>query len=195
MTRSPACCDLCGAPAIVQISNIIQGQRVAIHLCTECADRRSLSARRTHQQLSLGLKQTEVGAILVALGLFVFGVSALADLLQFGSSDGFGWRQGAGLILAGLLALMGSVVGVLVLVVIGAIIGVLTLLADFLAFGSNAGFGIQQQIGVLMGSMILLAGLRVMRREESRTSNQRATETSDATQYPTQTPPNRPTGS
>ena len=93
---------------------------------------------------------------MLAIGLFVFTLSALADLFQFGSSEGFGWKQGTGLILAAVLAMMGSLFGVLVLVVIGVVVGLLTLLADFFSFGSNPGFGVQQKLGSFVGAIILL---------------------------------------
>ena len=117
---------------------------------------------------------------MLAIGLFVFTLSALADLFQFGSSEGFGWKQGTGLILAAVLAMMGSLFGVLVLVVIGVVVGLLTVLADFFSFGSNPGFGVQQKLGSFVGAIILLLGLRTMRRRGRTNSHQIANATADA---------------
>ena len=111
-----------------------------------------------------------MGGILISVGLFVFAVSSLADFLKFGSGEGFGWKQEAGLALAGMLALTGSFVGVLMLIVIGIVIGTLTLLADLLAFGSNAGFGIQQLLGSLFGLAVTVTGLRIVSRTSRRVS-------------------------
>ena len=161
-------CNSCGKPAIVHISNMIRGKRVALNLCTVCADRRARSGGEPGQRFRLRLTRTDMGGILISVGLFVFAVSSLADLLKFGSGEGFGWKQEAGLALAGMLALTGSVFGVLMLIVIGVVIGTLTLLADLLAFGSNAGFGIQQLIGSLIGLAVMMAGLRIVSRTSRR---------------------------
>lgn len=135
-----------------------------------CADRRSRSARQSTSRLSLRMTRPETGVILIAVGLFVFGVSALADVLQFGSSEGFGWQQDVGLALAAIFMLTGSLFGVMMLVVIGVFIGSLTLLADFVSFGSNPGFGVQQLAGSLIGAVILAVGLRTLRKKAASSS-------------------------
>lgn len=129
-----------------------------------CADQRSQSEHRFRSHFRLRMTRTEIGGILTGLGLFVLTVSALADVLQFGTSEGFGWQQDVGLGLAAVLTLTGSLFGVLVLVVIGVFVGSVTILADFLAFGSNPGFGIQQQIGSAIGAVVLAIGLVAMRK-------------------------------
>ena len=75
-------------------------------------------------------------------------------------------------ILAAVLTMMGSLFGVLVLVVIGVVVGLLTVLADFFSFGSNPGFGVQQKLGSFVGAIILLLGLRTMRRRGRTNSHQ-----------------------
>lgn len=127
---------------------------------------------------------------MLAIGLFVFTVSALADLLQFGNSEGFGWQQGAGLILAAVLAMMGSLFGVLALVVIGVVIGLLTLLADFFSFGSHPEFGVQQILGSFVGAILMLVGLRLIRRPGGKDSNQDATAAADVSSEPECPAPN-----
>lgn len=129
-----------------------------------CADRRSQAARQSASHFRLRMTRSEFGTVLIGVGLFVFAVSALADILQFGTSEGFGWQQDIGLALAVMLTLTGSLFGVLMLVVIGIFIGSVTLLADFLAFGSNPGFGIQQMIGSAIGAVILAVGVIAVRK-------------------------------
>lgn len=156
-------CNTCGNPAAVHISNMVRGKRLAVDLCMACADRRAQAAG-AGPRFRLSMTRADVGGILIAVGLFVLALSAFADFLKFGGSEGFGWKQGAGLVLAGMLALTGSVFGVLMFLVIGVVIGTLTLLADVLAFGSNDGFGIQQLLGTIIGAVILIVGLRLVAR-------------------------------
>jgi len=150
--------------AIVHISNVVAGQRITQDLCMACADRRSQSVRESASHFRLRMTRSEIGGVLIGVGLFAFSVSAFADVLQFGTSEGFGWQQDVGLALAAMLTLTGSLFGVLMLVVIGVFIGSVTLLADFLAFGSHPGFGTQQMIGSAIGAVILAAGLHAVRK-------------------------------
>ena len=100
-------------------------------------------------------------AILMSVGLFVLVVSALADVLAFGSHAGFGWRRGLGLGFAGVLVLTGAMMRISTLFAIGLIIGLLTLLADWLGFGDAPGFGWQQTLGSLLGAALIAMGLLV----------------------------------
>jgi len=134
------------------------------HLCMDCADAEELSESRAMRRIPRRLRRVEIGAVLVVLGLFTLGLSALADVLQFGSSEGFGWRQGIGLLLAGFLVFSGLLFRALVFMVIGLSIGLLTLLADALAFGSSPGFGCQQVFGSFLGAGIAFLGGCVLRR-------------------------------
>ncbi len=163
MMESQFTCKECGASATVHISNMVQGERVMLHLCMDCADIRAESNDRRRPRGRLRFTRPEVGAILVAIGIFIFFVSALADALQFGGSEGFGWKQNSGLILAAVLVLVGSLFGALFLAVIGMGIGMLTILADLLHFGSVPGFGIQQILGTMLGAATMIGGLRLMR--------------------------------
>lgn len=129
-----------------------------------CADRRSHAASQSASHFRLRMTRSEISVILIGVGLFVFAVSALADVLQFGTSEGFGWRQKTGLALAAMLVLTGSLFGVLMLVVTGVFIGGVTLLADFFAFGSNPGFGIHQMIGSAIGVVILAVGVHAVKK-------------------------------
>ena len=126
-----------------------------------CADVRSRMVCQQGSRFRFRMTRTEIGVILIAVGLFTLAVSSLADVLRFGANKGFGWQQDVGLGLAAVLTLTGSLFGVLALVVIGIFVGCITLMADFLAFGSNPGFGIQQVLGTLLGALVLAVGLRI----------------------------------
>lgn len=171
MARTQVRCNSCGELAIVHISNVVAGRRITQDLCMACADRRSQSARESASHFRLRMTRSEIGGALIGVGLFVFTVSAFADVLQFGMSEGFGWHQSVGLALAAMLTLTGSLFGVLTLVMIGVFIGSVTLLADFLAFGSNPGFGIQQMIGSTIGAVILAVGFRAVRKPVTRAAD------------------------
>jgi hypothetical protein len=51
-----------------------------------------------------------VGGIIVAVGVVLLVISALADPIGFGDGDGFGWKQGAGVIIGAALAVIGLAV-------------------------------------------------------------------------------------
>jgi heme exporter protein D len=155
-TSSPRpVCDMCGAPAITHISNIVHGELQMRHLCAACTD--ALDAAPVS-----GYRRGQ-GSILILMGAFVTVLSLFADFFAFGRSAGFGWRQMLGMVLAGLIFLLGAVVRVPALIITGAAMGMLTLLADWLAFGSHPGFGWQQKIGTAIGLAMILAGTSVTR--------------------------------
>ena len=163
-SNSRPVCDVCGAPAITHISNIVRGKLQMRHFCATCTDALDavpVSGRRRGQ-----------GSILILMGSFVAILSLFADWFAFGRSAGFGWRQMMGMGLAGLIFLLGAIIRVPALIITGAAMGMLTLLADQLGFGSNPGFGWHQRIGTVIGLTMILAGLLVARQKRNSQSNQ-----------------------
>ncbi len=104
-----------------------------------------------------------MAAVVIAVGIYVLSISALADFLEFGSSAGFGLVQRAGLIVAGIILLLGAIAKAPTLLTIGFITAVLDVLADWLAFGSSEGFGWQQRTGTALGLAMILGGVAVFR--------------------------------
>ena len=154
-------CETCGVPAVVHInSGAYAGPRMR-HLCFGCADREDMSAASRKQGLN-------PGAVLAAVGLMMLVISLLADVLAFGGSEGFGWRQLLGVALAGVMVLIGAAMWVPTLLAVGLIGVAMTILADWLAFGSADGFGWQQALGCLVGVGLAFGGLDQARRRELR---------------------------
>ena len=94
----------------------------------------------------------------------VLTLSIAADTLAFGGSEGFGWRQQIGLILAAAVLLMGALARSATLAVVGLVGCGLSFLADSLGFGSGEGFGNQQISGVLLGATLIVIGPVLSRR-------------------------------
>ena len=44
-------CDICGKPATVHITKIIDSKKVKIHLCSECAEKASMDAINMPEQI------------------------------------------------------------------------------------------------------------------------------------------------
>ena len=126
------------------------------HLCNLCANTHDSAMRdATHRRGR--------GVVLILVGSFVLFISLFADQLAFGHSDGFGWRQAAGLGVACLVFLIGTLVRVPALIVSGVAIGGVALLADWMQLGAMEGFGRQQTLGVMFGSLMILGGIMVSR--------------------------------
>ena len=154
-------CETCGVPAVVHInSGAYAGPRIR-HLCFGCADTEDMSAASRKRRFN-------PGAVLAAVGLMTLVISLFADVLAFGSSEGFGWRQLLGVSLAGVMILIGAAMWVPTLLAVGLIGVVMTILADSLAFGNAEGFGWQQILGCLVGVGLAFAGLDLARRRELR---------------------------
>lgn len=56
------------------------------------------------------MSRRSLGSALVALGLIVAAVAALADQIGIGDGDGFGWRQTGGVIIGLLIAIAGYII-------------------------------------------------------------------------------------
>ncbi|MFQ5414102.1 MAG: hypothetical protein ACE5E6_06550 [Phycisphaerae bacterium] len=155
-------CEICGAPAVVHRSGTAGDVGTVHRYCMACADAPTHAVAGTQRGVRALLGRGEVGAALFALGAVSLCISVLADVLQFGQTQGFGWQQRVALIVAGVLALLGALFRTLVLVVIGLAAGGLTLVADMIGFGGHAGFGMQQALGTLVGVAMLAAGRSMM---------------------------------
>ncbi len=152
-------CETCGLPAVVHInSGAYAGPRMR-HFCFGCANTEDMSAASRERGFNLG-------AVLAAVGLMILVISLLADVLAFGSSEGFGWRQLLGVALAGVMVLIGAAMWVPALLAVGLIGVAMTVLADWLAFGSSDGFGWQQILGCLVGVCLAFGGIDLERRRE-----------------------------
>ncbi len=154
-------CETCGVPAVVHINSGAYAGPSMRHLCFECADREDMNAASHRRGLN-------PGAVLAAVGLMMLVISLLADIMAFGGSEGFGWRQLLGVALAGVMVLIGAAMWVPTLLAVGLIGVVMTILADWLAFGNAEGFGWQQILGCLIGVGLAFAGLDLARRRELR---------------------------
>ena len=150
-------CERCGKPANVHITGERYNGENMRHLCVSC----TISEREISSSKGRSLNY---GAILLSVGLFVLVISSFADILRFGSGEGFGLKQFTGLTIAGLLVLIGAVTKISTVLVIGLIGCILTVLADWLGFGSADGFGWQQLSGLILGAGLIGLGLRVARR-------------------------------
>ena len=151
-------CARCGAPASVHITDLAAGVPKMRHLCRLCAD---ASGADVPTGSSPG--GSALASVIIAVGLYIVAISSLADYLEFGRSAGFGFVQRAGLIVAGIVFILGAIAKAPTLLIIGLITCVLDLLADWLAFGSSAGFGWQQKTGTGLGLVLVLTGVAVAR--------------------------------
>lgn|GEM_PF-1330306 len=158
-------CEKCGAPSVVHVSNQIPGKGLVIrHFCLRCA--------QTHDGLDVsatteGEHRLSDAAALITAGTFILVLSLLADWLQLGGTEGFGYQQIGGVIVGGVLLLLGAIVRAPILLVFGLIIGVMSLLADRFPVGAAEGFGSNQIVGTLLGLVSIAAGVLSARRKRS----------------------------
>lgn len=156
-TRTRPPCERCGAPALVNISNDEGGRVTVRRLCLKCADEPA-PARRGEYSLNYSAILSSVGVAMILLSVF-------ADWLGFGKTPGFGWKQDIGVVLAGILVLVATVVRIPTLLAIGVLTGILSLLADAFHFGDDPGFGWHQVVGVFFGAVLMAAGILEARRK------------------------------
>ncbi len=148
-------CERCGAPLLIH-AEAGKTSHAAPVLCAQCtANGRNHINRRTNN--------LNRGATLLVAGVYVLLLSALADWLAFGSSEGFGWKQHLGIALAAVVVLSAALMRVPTLFAIGLMIGTLTILADWLGFGNSQGFGLQQMAGSALGIVLVILGLALAR--------------------------------
>lgn len=154
-------CERCGRRAIVHIRPDAAEETIR-HLCLDCAD-----AESTAQTLAKRDRKLDHAAILVVVGSLVLVISLLADVLAFGSAEGFGVQQAAGMGLGVFLFLIGVMARVPTVVVLGFITVAITLLADWLSLGDTEGFGTTQMLGTFLGLALIVAGLLAGRRRKA----------------------------
>ncbi len=150
-------CETCGAPAIVHISDVRDGVATMEHYCAACVE----SIERT--PISINRLRGDA-AILFVFGGITFLISLFADSLHFGEGEGFGWRQRQGLLISLVLLILGAAARARTILVIGLVGAGLSVLADWLGFGSDEGFGMQQKMGCLVGITLVAAGAWIARR-------------------------------
>ena len=152
-------CESCQRPAIVQIRNAFAGEVLIRYLCLDCADAEDDDAPAQKRRLN-------VAAITITMGLYVLGVSMFADVLGFGSADGFGRQQWTGIAITGVLVLVAAIIQIPMLLVAGLLLGGTTLLADWLGLGDVPGFGSLQMLGAALGVGLTILGLGVGRQKK-----------------------------
>ncbi len=152
-----ATCEACGAPATIHISDMKDGVATIQHMCAACVD--TTEHNRDSRRRCRGN-----AALIIVVGAMITLISVLADWLRFGSGEGFGSQQRQGVFIGAVLLMFGAVVRARTLFVAAAAAAILSLLADWLAFGSNAGFGRQQIIGCSLGISLITIGIWWSRR-------------------------------
>lgn len=160
MTQPERICELCGTSATVHVSNVVGGVATMRHFCEDCVDIASFDAHDPPRHWA-------AAAVLGSMGLVVLLLSLFADWLRFGSAEGFGWYQQAGVVIGGVVLLLGAVARAPTLLIIGMFAFLLSILADWFAFGSAEGFGWQQLLGTAAGAILIIAALLVGRSKAS----------------------------
>lgn len=104
-------------------------------------------------------RKIDIAVAMFCIGPYVLLISLFADVLGFGSAQGFGWQQWMGVLIAGAIGLAGAIVRAPTLWTIGMFVGGVTVLADWLGLGSAPGFGWQQVLGSALGVALILIGV------------------------------------
>jgi hypothetical protein len=149
--RKRAVCERCGAPALVSITSELGASASVRHLCLACAD--------SEECVPEADRTLNYSAVLISIGAVVALLSGAADYLGAGRVSGFGWKQDAGILAAGVIVFLSTLLRIPTLFAIGALGGILAALADMLKFGREPGFGWDQGLGVLLGVILIAAGL------------------------------------
>lgn len=158
MSSTKSKCEICGEPAIVHIATDDGTASLIRHFCIACAEQENIRADR-HERF------IDHGTVFVVVGLYILLLSALADLFSFGASEGFGYKQIAGVLIAITLFGVGGALRIPTLAFIGFFTGSITVLADWVGFGQHPGFGYQQILGSVLGLGLMVAGLTVARKQ------------------------------
>ncbi|HEY3241988.1 MAG TPA: hypothetical protein VGM03_01435 [Phycisphaerae bacterium] len=164
MSEPQTVCEKCRAPARVHRSIQVNGVTSIRHLCLECADAEWMGSHGGAAGGSGLPDRVELGAVLTGVGALIAAASISAQVLAFGHSAGFGWRQMAGVGVAILLVLVAALFRSLTLVAIGVVLGLMCLVGDDLAFASAAHAVWQRAAGCLLGIVLLLVGGILTRR-------------------------------
>jgi hypothetical protein len=160
MAQPNLTCERCGAPALVHIGHDPEYGNVIRHFCLDCADIADME--RLHPARPLNH-----AAIAIAVGTIVLLLSVFADVLKFGHAGGFGWKQDLGVIIGVCLAGIGATFHISTLFIIGLHAIALSLLANWMQFGHGDGFGPNQLLGTVVGTVLILVGLVWSRRKRA----------------------------
>jgi hypothetical protein len=144
-------CETCGKPAIVHVASEAGGLGTLRHFCINCALAQESHARMTRSELNKD-------AIVILFGVALLSLSVLADWLELGKSQGWGYRQFIGLGMGLALVGTGAALRAMTVMFTGLVFVGLTVLADWLGLGSG-GFGWQQITGTVVGAICIMTGV------------------------------------
>ena len=157
---SPAPCPVCGTDSLVTILREgSDGDRQLSQFCRECTRRSESEARSRHRQIVAGLASP-----LTYSGIVLLTLAITADHLSISGRSGFGWRQIAGAEVGFLCVVLGVLLQRAFLGTAGLFLLVLSLLADLLALGHSPGLGWRKQSALVVGTVLVGAGLFLRRR-------------------------------
>jgi hypothetical protein len=156
-----ATCQACDEPAIVHVSDIVDGDVIVRHFCSNCVD--SFAAPRESPAKKWGQATT-----LITFGTAFLVMSLLADQLAFGGWEGFGIYQWTGALVGIAMVLTGAVARARALFLIGMVAATLSLVADYFSLGTSEGFGAQQILGCVLGAVAIALGVKTLLSEPSR---------------------------
>ena len=153
-------CPVCGTNSLVTILREgDDGERQLRQFCRECARRADSEVRSRQPRIaaSLAAPLTWAGILLLALAL-------TAEYLSISGRSGFGWRQVTGVEVGFLCVALGLLLRKAFLGTAGLYLLVLSLLADLLALGHSPGLGWRKQSALVVGTVLVGAGLFLRRR-------------------------------
>lgn len=155
--RRPAC-DTCGKSASVQLlAGYRDGRPVRRQLCLACAG----TAPELLRPL-IPSRHLRLDAALVLAGALVCVLGLVRDLLPT-SVGGFGWQQMLGVSVGALVLVLGLITRVDFLAAGGVVVLGIAGAADLLLSSSSSGIGWKQELLIVFGLVIVLAGLRLGR--------------------------------
>ncbi|NLX14787.1 MAG: hypothetical protein GXY44_14210 [Phycisphaerales bacterium] len=142
---------------MLHITYDLGGELCRRYLCLHCADREDSVADKEKEKFNHA-------AIVTVTGLLTLVICAGADHFKFGLTGGFGFWQWIGVTLGIFCVMIGAFTRTLTIWVIGLFTVGLTLMAEWLRFGADPGFGYKQILGCLVGLAMIGAGLALIRR-------------------------------
>jgi hypothetical protein len=157
---SAARCPVCGTDSLVTILREgDDGERQLRQFCRECARRGESEARSRQPRIAASF-----AAPLTWSGILLLMLVITADHLSISGRSGFGWRQITGAELGFLCVVLGLLLQRAFLGTAGLFLLVLSLLADLLAIGHAPGLGWRKQSALVVGTVLVAAGLFLRRR-------------------------------
>jgi hypothetical protein len=153
-------CPVCGTDSLVTILREgSDGERQLRQFCRECARRSDAAARTRQRQIAASL-----AAPLTWSGIILLMLVFTAEHLSISGRSGFGWRQITGAEVGFLCVALGLLLRRAFLGTAGLFLLVLSLLADLLALGHSPGLGWRKQSALVVGTVLVGAGLFLRRR-------------------------------